>query len=139
VIDQVNSLSQSSLYSAPRGWLISTLERWFVFMLCRSLLYQIRVLYLLLAFGGIFRMSWVVRLTLAQLSTCRLMICQSRISMSFKTCCELLSWSLEGQWGQFMPLVEFAYNNYHSGIQMALFEALYGMHSRSPFGWFETI
>ncbi|XP_069152102.1 uncharacterized protein [Solanum lycopersicum] len=34
-----------------------------------------------------------------------------------------------GQWDQFFPLAEFAYNNsYHSSIEMAPFEALYGVH-----------
>ncbi|WMV09342.1 hypothetical protein MTR67_002727 [Solanum verrucosum] len=43
-----------------------------------------------------------------------------------------------GQWDQFLPLAEFAYNNnYHSNIQMAQFEALYGRHCRSLVGWFE--
>ncbi|WMV07595.1 hypothetical protein MTR67_000980 [Solanum verrucosum] len=44
-----------------------------------------------------------------------------------------------GQWDQFLPLAEFAYNNsYHSSIQMAPFKALYGRRCRSPIGWFET-
>ncbi|CAN4093281.1 unnamed protein product [Withania somnifera] len=43
-----------------------------------------------------------------------------------------------GTWDQHLPLVEFAYNNgYHSGIEMAPFEALYGRRCRSPIGWFE--
>ena len=44
-----------------------------------------------------------------------------------------------GQWDQFLPLTEFAYNNsYHSSIQMAPFEALYGSSCRTPVGWFES-
>ncbi|KAF3679800.1 putative peroxidase N-like [Capsicum annuum] len=44
-----------------------------------------------------------------------------------------------GQWDQFLPLAEFAYNNsFHSSIQMAPFEALYGRRCRSPVCWFET-
>ena len=44
-----------------------------------------------------------------------------------------------GQWDQFLPLAEFAYNNsYHSSIQMAPFEALYGRRCRTPVGWFES-
>ena len=44
-----------------------------------------------------------------------------------------------GQWDKHLPLIEFAYNNsYHSSIQMAPFEALYGRKCRSPVGWFET-
>ena len=43
-----------------------------------------------------------------------------------------------GLWDQFLPLVEFAYNNnYQSSIQMAPYEALYGRQWRSPVGWFE--
>ena len=38
-----------------------------------------------------------------------------------------------------MPLIEFAYNNsYHSSIQMAPYEALYGRKCRSPIGWFDV-
>ena len=34
---------------------------------------------------------------------------------------------------------KFAYNNsYHSSIQMAPYEALYGKRCRSPIGWFEV-
>ena len=36
-------------------------------------------------------------------------------------------------------MIEFAYNNsYHSSIQMAPFEALYGRKCRSPIGWFDV-
>ena len=35
--------------------------------------------------------------------------------------------------------MEFAYNNsYHSSIEMAPFEALYGRRCRSPIGWFDA-
>ena len=35
-----------------------------------------------------------------------------------------------------LPLVEFAYNNsYQAGIQMALYEALYGRPCRLPLCW----
>ncbi|WMV32575.1 hypothetical protein MTR67_025960 [Solanum verrucosum] len=38
-----------------------------------------------------------------------------------------------------LSLIEFAYNNsYHSNIQMAPYEALYGRRCRSPIGWFEV-
>ena len=37
------------------------------------------------------------------------------------------------RWDQHLPLAEVAYNNnYHSSIQMALFEELYGRRCRSP-------
>lgn len=43
------------------------------------------------------------------------------------------------RWDQHLPLAEFAYNNnYHSSIQMAPFEALYGRRCRSPIGWFDS-
>jgi len=38
-------------------------------------------------------------------------------------------------WDEHLPLIEFAYNNsYHSSIQMAPYEALYGRRCRSPVG-----
>ena len=46
---------------------------------------------------------------------------------------------LGGSWDQYLPLMEFSYNNsYQSSIQMAPFEALYGHRCRSPIGWFEV-
>ncbi|PNX87285.1 retrotransposon-related protein, partial [Trifolium pratense] len=46
---------------------------------------------------------------------------------------------LGGSWDQYLPLMEFAYNNsFQSSIQMAPFEALYGRRCRSPIGWFEV-
>ena len=45
----------------------------------------------------------------------------------------------KGSWDDHLPLNEFAYNNsYHSSIQMAPYEALYGRRCRSPVGWFEV-
>ncbi|WMV50693.1 hypothetical protein MTR67_044078 [Solanum verrucosum] len=47
--------------------------------------------------------------------------------------------NFKGSWDNHLPLIEFAYNNsYHSSIQMALYEALYGRRCRSPVGWFEV-
>ena len=44
-----------------------------------------------------------------------------------------------GLWDNFLPLAEFSYNNsYHSNINMAPFEALYGRRCRSPIGWFDA-
>ena len=44
-----------------------------------------------------------------------------------------------GKWDSFLPLAEFSYNNsYHSSIDMAPFEALYGRRCRSPIGWFDA-
>ena len=45
----------------------------------------------------------------------------------------------KGSWDDNLPLIEFAYNNsYHSGIQMAPYEVLYGRRCRSPVGLFEV-
>ena len=44
-----------------------------------------------------------------------------------------------GSWGQHMTLEEFAYNNsYHSSIQKAPYESLYGRKCRSPIYWNEV-
>ena len=38
-----------------------------------------------------------------------------------------------------LPLIEFSYkNSYHSSIEMAPYEALYGRRCRSHLGWFEV-
>ena len=43
-----------------------------------------------------------------------------------------------GNWDTYLPLAEFSYNNsYHTSIQMAPFEALYGRKCRSPISWHE--
>ena len=48
-----------------------------------------------------------------------------------------LSW--KDQWDRHLALVEFAYNNsYHSSINMAPFEALYGRPCKSPLSWLEV-
>ena len=45
----------------------------------------------------------------------------------------------KGSWDDHLSLIEFAYNNsYHSSIQMAPYEALYGRRCRSPVDWFEV-
>ncbi|WMV29725.1 hypothetical protein MTR67_023110 [Solanum verrucosum] len=42
-------------------------------------------------------------------------------------------------WDDHLLLIEFAYNNsYHSSIQMASYEALYGRRCISHIGWFEV-
>ncbi|KAD4178723.1 hypothetical protein E3N88_27314 [Mikania micrantha] len=43
-----------------------------------------------------------------------------------------------GNWDAHLPLIEFSYNNsYHTSIQCAPFEALYGRKCRSPVCWAE--
>lgn len=45
----------------------------------------------------------------------------------------------EGNWDSHLPLIEFSYNNsYHTSIQCAPFEALYGRKCRSPLCWNEV-
>ncbi|KAJ9545268.1 hypothetical protein OSB04_024975 [Centaurea solstitialis] len=44
-----------------------------------------------------------------------------------------------GNWDDHLPLVEFSYNNsYHTSIQCAPYEALYGRKCRSPLNWVEV-
>ena len=44
-----------------------------------------------------------------------------------------------GSWDQYMPLVEFAYNNsFHVSIGMAPYEAVYGWKYHSPLCWHES-
>ena len=43
-----------------------------------------------------------------------------------------------GNWANYLPLVEFAYNNsYQSSIGMTSYEALYGRTYRLPLCWIE--
>ena len=43
-----------------------------------------------------------------------------------------------GSWDKYLPLVEFAYTNtYHSSIDMAPYEMLYGRRCRTPTCWLE--
>ncbi|KAI3815157.1 hypothetical protein L1987_14813 [Smallanthus sonchifolius] len=45
---------------------------------------------------------------------------------------------LGGNWDDHLPLMEFSYNNsYHTSIQAAPFEALYGRQCRTPIYWSE--
>ncbi|KAL0406337.1 UNVERIFIED_CONTAM: Transposon Ty3-I Gag-Pol polyprotein [Sesamum latifolium] len=45
----------------------------------------------------------------------------------------------KGNWGDYVTLIEFSYNNsYHSSIDMAAYEALYGRKCRSPLCWDEV-
>ncbi|KAH9310002.1 hypothetical protein KI387_037913, partial [Taxus chinensis] len=40
------------------------------------------------------------------------------------------------KWEEYLPLVEFAYNNtYHASLKMASFEALYGRKCRTLVSW----
>ncbi|KAB2093858.1 hypothetical protein ES319_A02G120900v1 [Gossypium barbadense] len=50
-------------------------------------------------------------------------------------CCIL---EFEGTWEQYLPLIEFAYNNsFQSSIKMAPYEALYGRKCQTPLYWSE--
>ena len=43
---------------------------------------------------------------------------------------------LKGNWDDYLPLLEFAYNNsFQARIVMAPFEGLYGRRCRSPICW----
>ena len=42
-------------------------------------------------------------------------------------------------WFECLPLIEFIYSNsFHSSIEMAPFEALYGRRCRTPLCWYES-
>nr|GEW19281.1 putative reverse transcriptase domain-containing protein [Tanacetum cinerariifolium] len=41
-------------------------------------------------------------------------------------------------WDRHLPLVEFSYNNYHTSIKVAPFEALYSQKCQSPICWAEV-
>ena len=72
-------------------------------------------------------MSWAPELTLAQLSTHRLLATPSALFRSLLTCYGLLFLGFGGHWELFLPLAEFTCNNsYHSSIQISSFEYLYG-------------
>ena len=44
-----------------------------------------------------------------------------------------------GSWDEQLPLIKFAYNNsYHSSIDMATYEALYGRRCKTPVSWDEV-
>lgn len=44
-----------------------------------------------------------------------------------------------GAWDSYLPLIEFTYNNsFHSSIEMAPFEALYGRRCWMPLCWYES-
>ena len=44
-----------------------------------------------------------------------------------------------GSWSDHLPLIEFVYNNsYHSNIDMAQYEALYGRRYKTPVCWDEA-
>ena len=49
----------------------------------------------------------------------------------------LCDW-FQGEFGYHLPLIEFAYNNYHFSIQMTPYEALYWRRWTSLFGWFKV-
>ena len=52
----------------------------------------------------------------------------------------LRSWAFDfpGSWEEFLPLVEFSNNSYQATIEMAPYEALYGMKCRSLMHWDEA-
>ncbi|XP_016747740.1 uncharacterized protein [Gossypium hirsutum] len=49
-------------------------------------------------------------------------------------CCVL---DFRGSWEDYLPLIEFAYNNNYQSSQMAPYEALYGRRCRTPTRWTE--
>ena len=61
-----------------------------------------------------------------------------RIIQTLEDMLRMCVMDLGGSWDDHLPLVEFAYNNgYHSSIEMAPYEVLYGRKCRSPLCWDE--
>ena len=45
----------------------------------------------------------------------------------------------KGNWDDHLPFIEYSYySSFHSSIQKAPYEALYGRRCNSPIGWFEV-
>ena len=96
------------------------------------LLYHIEVLSLPQISGGHFRRVLVLKLTLAQNYIHWQINRQNLPFRPYKICWQILI-DFMGIWDDYLPLIEFAYNNsYHSNIQMAPYEALYRSICRSP-------
>ncbi|KAF3671641.1 hypothetical protein FXO37_07926 [Capsicum annuum] len=69
----------------------------------------------------------------------RLMASQSELSRFWEDILHACAMDFGDQWEQHLALAEFAYSNsYHSSIDMAPFEVLYGWRCRSPLGWFDV-
>ncbi|KAA3488076.1 reverse transcriptase [Gossypium australe] len=61
--------------------------------------------------------------------------CVIQILEDMLRCCVL---EFKGTWEQYLPLIEFAYNNsFQSSIKIAPYEALYGRKCRTPLYWTE--
>ncbi|XP_050207630.1 uncharacterized protein LOC126657050 [Mercurialis annua] len=59
-----------------------------------------------------------------------------RIIQTLEDMVRLCVLDFKGSWDVYLPLVEFLYNNnYHSSVEMAPYEALYGAKCRSPICW----
>lgn len=138
-INHVNTSLIFILSSVPRGWLVYIFGRQFVFMACLFLSFQIRVHSSLPNFGEHF---WGG--THVHLSTSFHPQTNGQPEHTIQVLEDMLqSCDIEfgGQWDQFLPLVEFPYNNNNNNqasIQMDIFKALYGRRCRSPLGWFES-
>ena len=88
--------------------------------------YQIEVRSLLLCFGKHCRRNWVLGWTLVPFHPLTDGQSERTIQLledMFRAC--VIEFGVH--WDSFLPLAEFSYNNsYHSSIDMAPFEALYG-------------
>ena len=59
-----------------------------------------------------------------------------RTVQTLKDMLQMCGMDFGGQWDLYLPLIEFTYNNnYYASIEMAPYEALYGMKCRSPLCW----
>lgn len=81
------------------------------------------------------RLDLVLLLTLRQMVSSQSESTKQILEYMFQTCVL----DLGGSWDQYLPLMEFSYNNsYQSSIHITPFEVLYVRRRRSPIGWFEV-
>ncbi|RVW78911.1 Transposon Ty3-G Gag-Pol polyprotein [Vitis vinifera] len=82
-------------------------------------------------------MKWDIARFVAQCLVCQQTDGQSeRVIQVLEDLLRACALDLKGNWDDYLPLVEFAYNNsFQASIGMTPFEALYGRRFRSPVCW----
>ncbi|CAA0812459.1 Unknown protein, partial [Striga hermonthica] len=86
--------------------------------------------------GTAYMRRWAQSLSLVQPTIRRQTVSQRELFRYSRIC--FAPWFVDrgAKWESILPYAEFAYNNsYHSSIQMAPYEALYGRKCRSPLYW----
>ncbi|KAI3494637.1 hypothetical protein L1887_40554 [Cichorium endivia] len=79
-----------------------------------------------------------VALYVGKCLTCSKTVKQKEQFKHWKDMLRACAIEFKGNWDTHLPLIEFSYNNsYHTSIQCAPYEALYGRKCRSPLCWVE--